>query len=163
KVILYLYLFFFSSRRRHTRFSRDWSSDVCSSDLYRDSRKLDRQETGPPTPRPALGNRAVLAHRPQVSTPARAARTPTGEPENAPSAPRETRNRSSPYPHPQWPLEPQPEPRASGARLRPVAARAHFPRPPPPDAILAEHRPRRSDPSGTRPVQVIRHRTRRLH
>src|SRR5690606_39828786 len=28
-------LFFFSSRRRHTRFSRDWSSDVCSSDLYR--------------------------------------------------------------------------------------------------------------------------------
>src|SRR6266436_7975172 len=26
-------LFFFSSRRRHTRCSRDWSSDVCSSDL----------------------------------------------------------------------------------------------------------------------------------
>src|SRR5690606_27106945 len=26
-------LFFFSSRGRHTRFSRDWSSDVCSSDL----------------------------------------------------------------------------------------------------------------------------------
>src|SRR5690606_40409930 len=26
-------LFFFSSRRRHTSFSRDWSSDVCSSDL----------------------------------------------------------------------------------------------------------------------------------
>src|SRR5690606_40839990 len=26
-------LLFFSSRRRHTRFSRDWSSDVCSSDL----------------------------------------------------------------------------------------------------------------------------------
>src|SRR2546429_3822892 len=25
---------FFSSRRRHTRCSRDWSSDVCSSDLY---------------------------------------------------------------------------------------------------------------------------------
>src|SRR5436309_12921371 len=25
---------FFSSRRRHTRFSRDWSSDVCSSDLW---------------------------------------------------------------------------------------------------------------------------------
>src|SRR5690606_39610782 len=29
----YAMLFFFSSRRRHTRFSRDWSSDVCSSDL----------------------------------------------------------------------------------------------------------------------------------
>src|SRR2546421_2220850 len=26
-------LFFFSSRRRHTRSDRDWSSDVCSSDL----------------------------------------------------------------------------------------------------------------------------------
>src|SRR2546429_5380982 len=26
-------MFFFSSRRRHTRCSRDWSSDVCSSDL----------------------------------------------------------------------------------------------------------------------------------
>src|SRR5256884_9926834 len=28
-------IFFFSSRRRHTRCSRDWSSDVCSSDLER--------------------------------------------------------------------------------------------------------------------------------
>src|SRR5690606_41040417 len=31
--LLYRFFFFFSSRRRHTRFSRDWSSDVCSSDL----------------------------------------------------------------------------------------------------------------------------------
>src|SRR5439155_9468183 len=29
-----LFLFFFSSRRRHTRWPRDWSSDVCSSDLF---------------------------------------------------------------------------------------------------------------------------------
>src|SRR5256884_6046431 len=29
-----LVFFFFSSRRRHTRCSRDWSSDVCSSDLF---------------------------------------------------------------------------------------------------------------------------------
>src|SRR5207253_4507167 len=28
-----LEIFFFSSRRRHTRWPRDWSSDVCSSDL----------------------------------------------------------------------------------------------------------------------------------
>src|SRR5438105_11052270 len=28
-----IYFFFFSSRRRHTRSTRDWSSDVCSSDL----------------------------------------------------------------------------------------------------------------------------------
>src|SRR5207302_2020823 len=32
--MFFIYIFFFfSSRRRHTRFSRDWSSDVCSSDL----------------------------------------------------------------------------------------------------------------------------------
>src|SRR5207249_9100653 len=29
------FFFFFSSRRRHTRSKRDWSSDVCSSDLRR--------------------------------------------------------------------------------------------------------------------------------
>src|SRR5699024_4591405 len=28
--------FFFSSRRRHTRSKRDWSSDVCSSDLWKE-------------------------------------------------------------------------------------------------------------------------------
>src|SRR5216684_6380223 len=33
-----LWSFFFSSRRRHTRCSRDWSSDVCSSDLIDESR-----------------------------------------------------------------------------------------------------------------------------
>src|SRR5258707_4039466 len=32
-MILYFFFFFFSSRRRHTRYWRDWSSDVCSSDL----------------------------------------------------------------------------------------------------------------------------------
>src|SRR5256885_5103141 len=31
-------LFFFSSRRRHTRLQGDWSSDVCSSDLGADAR-----------------------------------------------------------------------------------------------------------------------------
>src|SRR5699024_1992151 len=29
-----MFYFFFSSRRRHTRSKRDWSSDVCSSDLF---------------------------------------------------------------------------------------------------------------------------------
>src|SRR2546422_6014794 len=32
-MFFFLFFFFFSSRRRHTRCSRDWSSDVCSSDL----------------------------------------------------------------------------------------------------------------------------------
>src|SRR5207245_7748960 len=61
--------FFFSSRRRHTRCYRDWSSDVCSSDLLRkcpgaaaggplrarlaagpDSRLRDRHVLLPPAP-----------------------------------------------------------------------------------------------------------------
>src|SRR6266513_3860099 len=33
KYNLFFFFFFFSSRRRHTRSKRDWSSDVCSSDL----------------------------------------------------------------------------------------------------------------------------------
>src|SRR5215813_15130228 len=33
-VKLFVLFFFFSSRRRHTRCGRDWSSDVCSSDLH---------------------------------------------------------------------------------------------------------------------------------
>src|SRR2546421_7544525 len=32
-MLLFPVFFFFSSRRRHTRSDRDWSSDVCSSDL----------------------------------------------------------------------------------------------------------------------------------
>src|SRR2546430_3787833 len=40
---VYIFLFFFfSSRRRHTRFDCDWSSDVCSSDLE-SPRKLRHQ------------------------------------------------------------------------------------------------------------------------
>src|SRR5690606_22242713 len=36
--------FFFSSRRRHTRFSRDWSSDVCSSDLATSGLGVEKSE-----------------------------------------------------------------------------------------------------------------------
>src|SRR3989449_10402640 len=39
-IVLYAFFFFFSSRRRHTRCSRDWSSDVCSSDLLRNGHAL---------------------------------------------------------------------------------------------------------------------------
>src|SRR6266700_6751662 len=41
-----LLFFFFSSRRRHTRFSRDWSSDVCSSDLVGRSIAVELLENG---------------------------------------------------------------------------------------------------------------------
>src|SRR5207249_6428908 len=39
--------FFLSSRRRHTSSKRDWSSDVCSSDLDRVARNADRVEPFP--------------------------------------------------------------------------------------------------------------------
>src|SRR5687768_17635864 len=38
--VCFVFFFFFSSRRRHTRCSRDWSSDVCSSDLTRERRVM---------------------------------------------------------------------------------------------------------------------------
>src|SRR3712207_9162431 len=38
-------MFFFSSRRRHTRYWRDWSSDVCSSDL-RHQRQVSARRDG---------------------------------------------------------------------------------------------------------------------
>src|SRR2546430_9597998 len=41
-----MHLFFFSSRRRHTRFDCDWSSDVCSSDLGTDVRVIRRVAEG---------------------------------------------------------------------------------------------------------------------
>src|SRR5690606_40961341 len=52
--------FFFSSRRRHTRFSRDWSSDVCSSDL-RTSSTGDDADPGimPPKIHVFLSNRTA--------------------------------------------------------------------------------------------------------
>src|SRR6266511_4376396 len=70
---LYLF-FFFSSRRRHTRFSRDWSSDVCSSDLRqlgedrivalgivagRPRPELRLDAAGPVLDRPPLGHRPI--------------------------------------------------------------------------------------------------------
>src|SRR6266436_9037752 len=47
--------FFFSSRRRHTRCSRDWSSDVCSSDL-------DRSEVQASAPAPRGRLRPSASH-----------------------------------------------------------------------------------------------------
>src|SRR5687768_4444815 len=46
--VFIFFFFFFSSRRRHTRCSRDWSSDVCSSDL--DALKGSMEESGAMTP-----------------------------------------------------------------------------------------------------------------
>src|SRR5438445_2997876 len=54
------FFFFFSSRRRHTRYWRDWSSDVCSSDLsFAPYAKLEQLEPG---------IARVLAHNPSAFT-----------------------------------------------------------------------------------------------
>src|SRR4030066_1115366 len=47
RTLLWISFFFFSSRRRHTRFKCDWSSDVCSSDLWIwGDRLIDGKTTG---------------------------------------------------------------------------------------------------------------------
>src|SRR5438105_11900654 len=56
-VFLYLFFFFFSSRRRHTRSTRDWSSDVCSSDLPQPGERLDD-----PLVRHFVGTKLTLDH-----------------------------------------------------------------------------------------------------
>src|SRR5690606_41021973 len=51
--------FLFSSRRRHTRFSRDWSSDVCSSDLL--ATELEAAEAAsPPDATKVAGLKALI-------------------------------------------------------------------------------------------------------
>src|SRR5690606_40617244 len=59
---------FFSSRRRHTRFSRDWSSDVCSSDLLTAAfTGTHFVFVGPTSPHPELQSViGALAARPNV-------------------------------------------------------------------------------------------------
>src|SRR5699024_102624 len=57
RCVFFFVLFFFSSRRRHTRSKRDWSSDVCSSDLSGAARGNAGEVTPiqvTPMPEPAL-------------------------------------------------------------------------------------------------------------
>src|SRR2546422_6487523 len=78
-------LFFFSSRRRHTRCSRDWSSDVCSSDLLLRA----RQHGGPRTTQqptlirlghePEEPRSLAQAQRPRQALEARAVVAPSGD------------------------------------------------------------------------------------
>src|SRR5437867_25512 len=61
-----VYVFFFSSRRRHTRSYGDWSSDVCSSDLEYPTRPVwlgfkCRQDPGDPTVRVGYSSATSLA------------------------------------------------------------------------------------------------------
>src|SRR5437868_11903731 len=74
---VFCFFFFFSSRRRHTRSKRDWSSDVCSSDLVR---RLEN---------PVPGRRGLLPGiGPDTGSPARSEERRVGK---------ECRSRWSPY------------------------------------------------------------------
>src|SRR4030043_1088588 len=79
-VCSFFFFFFFSSRRRHTRCSRDWSSDVCSSDLRRISSSAS-----------AGRRKNNISHSP--SRPARALRRRSEERRVG----KECRSRGSPY------------------------------------------------------------------
>src|SRR5690554_8193862 len=93
-------LFFFSSRRRHTRCGRDWSSDVCSSDLNLASRTPQPLPDAVPVAAPPYGNflqhgdgkngrvRAAAPTLEQVSTCERSEERRVGK---------ERRSRRSPY------------------------------------------------------------------
>src|SRR5699024_11410306 len=71
-VVCSRYLFFFSSRRRHTRSKRDWSSDVCSSDLSHDfahTKSFPSRNSPLPSPyhSPLVSSRSSPAPRSELS------------------------------------------------------------------------------------------------
>src|SRR6266496_1001789 len=79
--LFFFFFFFFSSRRRHTRSLRDWSSDVCSSDLRvepgelvdgHDSRLWDGSERKPPPDRSQMSIAAATAPAPPTARPSSA-------------------------------------------------------------------------------------------
>src|SRR5690242_21869848 len=86
------FYFFFSSRRRHTRLTCDWSSDVCSSDLQQPHHSPRRDDSGtPPCPAPRLGTPSRATH---ARTPELARRTGRSEERRVG---KECRSRRSPY------------------------------------------------------------------
>src|SRR5437762_3151355 len=89
--VCYYILFFFSSRRRHTRYIGDWSSDVCSSDLanvyvmplmarYLDDLERKLQDLGIP------GRFYIMLSAGGVATPETAKRVPIRLVESGPAA-----------------------------------------------------------------------------
>src|SRR5205085_5532196 len=105
--------FFFSSRRRHTRFDCDWSSDVCSSDL--ESFAHGERDLSEPFPNPSLQD---LVHREQSSllrkalagSPARSRPQAGTDGTGSRSEARRAGHQSPPPPPPPHPPPPPPPP-----------------------------------------------------
>ena len=67
--VCFFIFFFFSSRRRHTRYWRDWSSDVCSSDLFLESRSTSGVSISRKTPEPRCLTAPFLLTSPTFNMP----------------------------------------------------------------------------------------------
>src|SRR5207253_6094776 len=76
-----VHTFFFSSRRRHTRWPRDWSSDVCSSDLAPETGHDEAQLSDPDRVNSDVSSVALNYGLPAVGmrSPAAAASANSGE------------------------------------------------------------------------------------
>src|SRR5690348_18310847 len=76
---MWIYVFFFfSSRRRHTRWTGDWSSDVCSSDLRGGSAPCSARPRSGQARSPSAGSpgrSTSWSHRAGPSSPARRSRS----------------------------------------------------------------------------------------
>src|SRR2546422_3578775 len=85
RIWVYCSIFFFSSRRRHTSCSRDWSSDVCSSDLRLADRRVVRlhQLDGVPLADGLRGLRLALADGVELSRLERLVQIGVGEEHDA--------------------------------------------------------------------------------
>src|SRR5690625_7682777 len=105
------FIFFFSSRRRHTRWPRDWSSDVCSSDLKYSLASPTAKGKARPLARPAAMAAAKVQPVPwvwrvstrdrvKVSSPA-ALRSKSGG-SGAEAGPRLSRTAWGPLAHTRW-------------------------------------------------------------
>src|SRR5690242_20837708 len=97
-LFVFFFFFFFSSRRRHTRLTCDWSSDVCSSDLFlRASSRRDWRAAhlagASPAPRSAREPRLLAAAVRRTTLQGSAARARSEERRVG----KECRSRWSPY------------------------------------------------------------------
>src|SRR2546427_13202274 len=113
--------FFFSSRRRHTRFDCDWSSDVCSSDLLPGPRKA--RSTAPR--KTSISSSNGYSRDPADAHPHEGVSPGDRDPPRPPPPP-------PPPPHPPPPLPPPPPPPPSPPpRPPPPPPRPPAPAPPP--------------------------------
>src|SRR6266516_7374398 len=110
--MLMVTVFFFPSRRRHTRSYGDWSSDVCSSDLrpMLSEKVLETELNQNRTPEPSTSRSSSPSLRPLPPKSRRTSRQQTSLPPKSPQ-PKSSPRQKSPQP------KPKPKPRRPGRKL----------------------------------------------